>query len=432
MAKAVGVRVPPFAEREPSVKEEKALSTIREINVVVPKEEIDRKKEEIIKNFKNRAKIRGFRPGNAPLEIVERVFKEEIEERLVNEIIYEHGSRAIEESGFSPLGSPSVKNWSYGEDGSLSFSIVFEVIPPYDVVDYKGLEIELVRKKVEDKDVENAIQNILERFSQLIPVEERGVQEGDIVEVEVQRFIVPEKRALPVERYRWQIYKEIEEVPGLYENIIGMKSGEEKRFKILYPEEFERKNLRGKEIETRVKVVSIKIKKTPQLTDELLSQIGEYKSVEELKEKIREKLSEEFEKREREILEGEVLRILREKNPVNVPIALEKMELQRLLNSIEVREDLSKEEMERLIFALSKIANQNAMNYLILTKIGEKEGIKVDKKEVESELRRTYDLSNLSIEEIERLKNDIEKKLSLKKTLDFVISKAIIKYKEEK
>jgi len=251
------------------------------------------------------------------------------------------------------------------------------------------------------------------------------------VEIEVQRFIVQEKRALPVERYRWQIEKEIEEIPGLFENIIGMKTGEEKRFKILYPSEFIKKNLSGKEIETRIKVISIKMKEVPELTDEFVSQIGEYKSVDELKEKVRQKLIEEFERKERGIVEAEVLRILRERNPVEVPRTLEKLELQRLAESVEIKEETSKEEMDRLIYALTKIANHNVMNYLILTKISEKEGIQVEKQEVESELRRSYDLSSLSLQEIEGLRNEIEKNLILKKTLDFIISKAIIKYKEE-
>jgi len=413
------------------VKEEKAWSTIREINVVVPKEEIEKKREEIVKYFKSRAKISGFRPGNAPFEMVERVFKEEIKERLTDELIYEHGRKAIAESGFNPLDTPSVKEWNYAEDGSFSFTIIFEVIPSYDVVDYTGIQIELVKKKVEEKDIENAIQKLLENFAQLIPVVDRGVQNGDIVEIEVQRFIVQEKRALPVERYRWQIEKEIEEIPGLLENIIGMKTGEEKRFKILYPSEFVRKNLSGKEIETRIKVISIKVKEVPELTDEFVSQIGEYKSVEELKEKVRQKLIEEFERKEREIVEAEALRILRERNPVETPRTLEKLELQRLAESVEIKEGISKEEMDRLIYALMKIANQNVMNYLILTKISEKEGIQVEKQEVESELRRSYDLSSLSLQEIESLRNEIEKNLILKKTLDFIISKAIIKYKEE-
>ncbi len=431
MAKAVGVRVPPFAGREPSVKEEKSLSTLRKINVVVPKEEIDKKREEIVKYFKSRAKIHGFRPGNAPLEVVERIFKEEIKERLTNELIYEHGRKAIAESGFNPLDTPSVKELSYMEDGSLSFSLIFEVIPSYDVVDYTGIQIELVKKKVEEKDVESAIQSLLEKFAQLIPVEDRGVKKGDIVEVEVQRFIVPEKRTLPVGRYRWQIEREVEEIPGLFDNIIDMKVGEEKRFRIVYPSEFNKKNLRGKEIETRIKVISIKEKKIPDLTDEFVSQIGEYKSVEELKEKVREKLIEEFGRKEREIVEAEILRILRERNPVQAPIALERLEMQRLADSIEINGEMSEEETRRLMDALLKIASQNVKNYLILTKISEKEGIQVEKKEVESELRNSYDLSSISLQEIESMRKEIEKKLILKKTLDFIISKAIIKYKEE-
>lgn len=431
MAKAVGVRVPPFAGREPSVKEEKLGSTIREIKVVVPKEEVDRKKEEVVKYFKIRAKIPGFRPGNTPVEIVERVFKEEIRERLTNELIYEHGRKAIVESGFDPLDTPSVKEWNYREDGSLSFSIILEVMPSYDVVDYTGIQIELVKKEAEEKDIENAIQNILEKFAQLIPVEDRGIQRGDIAEIEIQRFVVPEKRALPLERYRWQIDSEVEEIPGLFDNIIDMKIGEEKRFKIVYPSDFPNKNLRGKEIETRIKVISVKMKKIPELTDEFVNQIGEYKSVKELKEKVRQTLIEEFKKKEREIVEAEILRILRERNPVEIPRALEKLELQRLIHSFEIKREMSTEERERLISALKKVANQNVINYLILTKISEKEGIQIEKKEVESELRSSYDLSSLSLQEIESLRNEIEKKLILKKVLDFIISKAIIKYKEE-
>ncbi len=431
MAKAVGVRVPPFAEREPSVKDEKLPSTIKELNVKVPEEAIKRKREEILKYFKAKASIHGFRPGNAPLEIVERVFKEEIKERVTDELINEYGRKAINESGFTPLNAPVVKEYSYGDDGSLLFSIIFEVIPSYDVVDYIGIEVELKKTIVQDKDVENALQSLRENYAQLVPVEDRGVQNGDIVELEVQKFIVPEKRALPVERYIWQIEKEVEDIPGLFENVMGMRVGEEKKFRILYPEEFHKKNLRGKEIETRVKIVTIKEKRLPELTDEFVSKIGDYKNLEDLKEKLRQKIMEEVERKEREIIENEVLRVLRERNPVEVPRTLENAELERLARSFEVRGEIEEEERERLIHTLRDIANSNVKNYLLLSKISEKEGLKVDKHEVETELRRATDLSSLSLNEIEKLRKDIEKRLILKKTLDFIISKAIIKYKEE-
>ncbi len=431
MAKAVGVRVPPFAEREPSVKEEKTPSTIKELHVNVSENEIKKKREEIIKYFKTRVKIPGFRPGNAPIEIVERVLKEEIKEKVTNELIYEYGRRAIAESGLNPLNTPVVKEYSYEGDGSLSFSIIFEVMPSYDVIDYTEIELELKKTNIEEKDIQNALQNLKESFGQLVPVEVRGVQKGDLVEIEVQRFIISEKRALPVERYRWQIQEEIEEIPGLFENVIGLKIGEEKKFRIVYSGGFYKKNLKGKEVETKVKIISIKEKKLPELTDEFVNQIGDYKNVNDLKEKLRQKIMEEKVKKEREAIETEILRILREKNPVEVPKSLEEMELQRLARSFEIKGEIGPEEEKRLIETLRNIANSNVMNYLILTKISEKEGVKVDRQEVESELRRTADLGSLSLQEIERLRNDTEKKLILKKTLDFIISKAIIKYKEE-
>lgn len=430
MAKAVGVRVPPFAGREFSVTDEKNLSTIKELYITVPEEDIKRKREEVVKYFKNRAKIPGFRPGHAPREIVERIFKEEIKERVATELINEHGKKAISESGLNPLDF-YVKDYKYSDDGSFSFSLLVEVIPPYDVVDYKGIEVEIKKKVVNEEDVNNALQSIRENFAQLVPVEDRGVQVGDIVEIEVQRFVVPDKRTLPIERYRWQVEKSIDEIPGLFDNIIGMMVGEEKKFRVNYPSDFSKKNLRGKEVETKVKVVSIKEKKLPEINDEFISQIGEYKSIEELRERIKERLKGEIEKKEKAEIESEILRILREKNPVEVPRTLEKREFERLANSIEISDEMGDEEREKMILALSKIANQNVMNYLILNKIIEKEGIKVEKQEVESELRKRTDISSLSFDEIERLRNEIEKNLLLRRALDFVISKAIIKYKEE-
>lgn len=405
-------------------------STIRELHITVPEEEIKRRREEVVRYFKNFAKIPGFRPGHAPVEIVERVFREEIRERVAKELISEHGKRAIAESGLNPLDS-YVKEYSYGDDGSFSFSLIVEVIPPYDVVDYEGIEVELKKRVIEEKDVDNALQNLRESYAQLVPVENRGIQMGDIVELEVQRFVIQDKRTLPVERYRWLVEKSVEEIPGLFENIIGMMAGEERKFKVNYPSDFYKKNLRGKEVETKVKVISIKEKRLPEINDEFISQIGEYKNVEELREKIRQKLREEIERKEKEEMESEILRILREKNPVEVPKSLERREFERLANSFEIREDIGDEEKERLVSALLKIANQNVMNYLILNKISEKEGIKVEKQEVESELRKRADLSNLSLQQIEGLRREIEKNLILRKTLDFVISKAIIKYKEE-
>ncbi|MGQ9618434.1 MAG: trigger factor [Candidatus Aminicenantia bacterium] len=413
------------------MKEEKPSSTIKEVHVEVPKEEVEKKREQILKFFVSRAKIHGFRPGNAPREIVERVFKEEIKEKSTDELIQEYGKKAIEKTRLTPLHAPYVTQYSYKDDGSLSFTLSFEVIPSYDVDFYSGIEIEVRRKIVGEKEIESGLQSLRENFAQLIPVTDRGVKVGDIVEIEIQRKILSEKRTLPVERYRWKVEKEIEEIPGIFENVLGMKNGEEKIFIITYPEEFSKKNLRNKEIETRVKVLSIKEKIYPELNEEFVTQIGDYKDLQDLKNKLKDKLEEEFKKREREEAEREILKVLREKNSVEVPQFLVNIELESIASSLDKRGGMSEQEESRLIEAFRDLATENVKNYLILSKISEKEGIKVEKNEVETELRKAYNLNNLSYSEIERLREKIEKKLIFRKTLDFVLDKAIIKYKEE-
>ncbi len=427
----MGVRVPPFAESGLFVSEQKSPPTLKEIHVTVPEEDIKRKKEEILRYFRNRAEIPGFRPGNAPLELVERFYKERIEERLSEELIQEYGKKAILEAGMNPLHPPYVTNFNFNSDGTLSFSLSFEVMPNFDVKDYEGVSVEIEKKKIREGDVELALQELRERLAELVPVENREVQKGDIIEMEIQRKILSEKRTLPVERFRWQVENEIEEIPGIFENVIGMRKNEEKIFKILYPEDFPKKNLRGKEIETKINVVSIKEKRPPELTDEYVSQIGDYKDLQDLKEKLRQNISEALEKKEREMIESEILKKLREKNPLDVPLYLEKLEMERLASSIQISGGISEEEKEKIIEAIRARAKENVMNFLILKKISEKENIKVEKREVELEARKRTDLNSLSMEELEDLKKEIEKNMILRKTLDFVINKAIIKYKEE-
>src|SRR3990172_2007706 len=151
----------------------------RELELEIPAEEVQKAAERVAMEFARVARIPGFRPGKAPLGLVRRRFAEEIRSEVMQSLVPETIEKAVSEKKMVPVTQPQVDKVDYAEGGPLKFRAIFEVLPEFELKDYKSLEVEIDALEVADEDVENTLAEMRERAATFVPVEGRVVQDGD-------------------------------------------------------------------------------------------------------------------------------------------------------------------------------------------------------------------------------------------------------------
>ena len=414
-----------------NLKEISQCQKVLEIEVL--SQRVESKKEEIIKRYINRVKIRGFRPGKAPKDLIKRLYNDEIRSDLINELIPEVLNEVFKEKRISPLDSPVVKEINYEEGKPFTFSVFFEILPDFDVENYKGIEVEKRKIGVKKEEVERYLKSLQERHAEFIPSKRKTVQKGDYIIVEVKGKYLNEEKNLPAEKIT-VIAGHPSNDPVFNENLIGMKINEEKSFSISYPDNYEDSKLAGKRIEYYVKVLNIKEKKLPEINDDFAKSLGEYNNLDDLKKDIKEKIKKEKDRLAKEEMAGEILEKISKKMDFEVPKILVDTQIRTMMREEGLNErKLNEKEMKDLFEKLRPEAEKRVKHYLILRKISKKENIQVKEEEIDKEIKKLaeinkipYSIMKKEMEKEDRIE-DLRLNLLIRKTVDFLLKEAIIK-----
>lgn len=406
----------------------------REIELDVDADEVMKEFNDIVARFSSRAKIPGFRPGKAPKDIIKKKFYPELKESLINSIVPKALNNEFRANNINPVGMPVVTDFHFKEGEPLHIKAQYEVWPEFALPDYKKIKVKQKKIAVTPEEIDRSLENLRERSAEYVPVEGRGVAEGDYVAVELNSKDVKTKRALPMEK-GVIMAGHAENEKELNENLMGLKPGDERTFIIKHDKEHQNKRVAGKTIEYKMKVVSIKEKKLPQLDDEFAKDLGEFKSLKDLKEKIEKEIVSTKEKATQNEMAEEIIEKISEKLNIELPESIleqEQIAVMRRLLSARPQHNPNKEELDRLKTEGKQKAEKNLKSHLILLKIAEKEKIEISDQELQEEFRRIAKTNNLPLAKVvdsinkEGKREELRDSLVLKKTVDFLIEHAII------
>jgi trigger factor len=294
----------------------------RELELEIPAEEVQKAAERIAKEFARVARIPGFRPGKAPVGLVRRRFAEEIRGEVMQSLVPETIEKAVAEKKMVPVTQPQVDKVDYAEGGPLKFRAVFEVLPEFELKDYKDLEVEIDSIEVTDEDVEKTLAEMRERAATFVPVEGRAIQDGDFAVLKLTGTPVG-GGAEPIQAENVTCHIGAEEtISEFNENLGGANVGEHKRFEVKYPDDYPDPKLAGKAYTYGVDVVAIKEKKLPELDDNFAKDVSDTATVDELRGKIRQNLEAVRDHRQTEQTEEKLLEKLVALHEFPVPQAL--------------------------------------------------------------------------------------------------------------
>ena len=261
----------------------------RELDLEIPAETVQKAVARVAKEFARVARVPGFRPGKAPITLIRRRFADDIKSEVLQSLVPEQIERAVTESKLVPVTQPQVDKVDFTETGPVKFRATFEVLPEFELGQYKDLEVEVEDSKIEDSDVDKGLEELRDRAATFVPVEGRAIADGDYAQLKLKGIPAGGGDPLEADSVLCHVGGE-ETMEPFNQNLRGANIGDHKNFDVTYPSDYPDAKLQGKTYTYAVEVLGIKEKKRPELTDEFAKDVSEAQTLEELRKKMRDNL----------------------------------------------------------------------------------------------------------------------------------------------
>ncbi len=386
---------------------ETSSSTRREIQVEIPVDEVNRETESLIQKYQKLARI----------PVVPRYFRKEADKQ-----------------GLIPISQPQVTDLHLKDNEPLRFKASFEVMPEIKVDGYKELRAEKPEIAVTDEEVAQSLNDLREQHATFTTVEGRALADGDYAQVSLDGQ-PKDGDGKPV--HMDEIMVEIagkDTMPEFTTNLRGASAGDERVFEVVYAQDAAEQRLAGKTFTYTVKVHSIKQKSLPEVDDQFATQLGEFKNLDEVRQRIRESMEAERKHAAEHQAKDKLVAELVKRSEFEVPEALVDRQidvrLERGLRALAAQgmkaEDIKKMDLNRLRVGQRDQALQEVKASLVLDKIAEEEKIEVSDAEIDKEIEALATQSKQTPEAIRaRLTRDgaldrIRNRIRSEKTLDFL------------
>lgn len=364
------------------------------LTIEVEPERLQEPLRQAARQINQRRPIPGFRPGKAPYEVVVRTFgKEAIYDAALDAIAPDLYEEAIQQSGLKPYALPRLELESIEP---LVLKATVAVQPVVTLGDYRRIRMVPEKVKVQPQQVAQALAGIQEEQAEWVPVERRAAN-GDliVIDIESQRA----DGSLLIQKSEEIILSEELSPPAFREGLIGLAAGDEKDVTIQYPEDFDNPDLAGQEVRLHVRVHTIKEKRLPPLDDNLAKAVGEYKTLDELREALRSSLQSQLAADAEREFELNVLDAAVNLAQLEYPGLAVERELDSMLENYKSRVarqgmrwenylSLIKQTEEGLRESMRETAEKRLQRALVLASIAEAEGIEVSTEELDEEINQ--------------------------------------------
>jgi trigger factor len=413
---------------------ETSSSTRREIAVEIPVEEVNRETASLIQKYQKLARIPGFRRGHVPASIIRQRFAEDLKSDVVEALVPRYFRKEAEKQGLIPVSQPQVTDLHLKDNEPLRFKASFEVMPEITVEGYKELRAEKPEVTVTAEEVEQSLNGVREQHATFTSVEGRTLADGDYAQVSLDgKPKDGEDKPVHMDEVLVEIAGK-NTMPEFTEHLRGAAAGDERVFEVVYAQDATEQRLAGKTFTYTVKVHSIKQKSLPELDDQFATQLGEFKTLDEVRQRIREGMEAERKHSAEHEAKDKLVAELVKRSGFEVPEALVDRQidvrLERGLRALAAQgmkaEDIKKMDLNRLRVGQRDQALQEVKASLLLDKIAEEEKIEVSDAEIDREIDALATQSKQTPEAIRaRLTRDgaldrIRNRIRSEKTLDFL------------
>ena len=386
--------------------------------------------------------IPGFRKGKAPMAMVEKQYGPEIfYEDTFNEIVPEEYERELKENNIDAVSRPEIEIKQMGKGKDLIFTAVVQTKPDVKLGKYKGIQLKKIEYNVTDEDIEHELGHMADRNSRLVTVEDRAVENGDITVIDFEGFV--DGKAFEggkAENHELTIGSNTF-IPGFEDQIIGMKTGEEKDINVKFPEEYFSEELKGKDATFKVKLHEIKKKELPELNDDFAKDTSEFDTLDELKKSIKEKLEEENANKVKYETEDAAVKAVVDSAEVEIPSGMIDTEIDNMVRDIETRLSYQGMKLEQYLSMMGKSMEDFRKEYeeqaktsvktrLVLEAIVKAENIEASEEDINKKLKEMAAMYGKKEDELalnEQFMNYIKDSLKNEAVVKLIIDNAKIK-----
>lgn len=369
------------------------VSSVKKIlHIEVPEKIVIRELDNAYKNLKKTAKIKGFRPGKAPRSVLERVYKKDVHGDVSSKLLQDSFVEALKETELNIVGNPQIDPPQLDAKGPYKYDATVEVKPDIDDIDFKGLALKKALYQVTDEEMEAQLKLLQQNMSQQQPVtEDRPVKENDSVRIDYEGFEggKPFPETQKTENFTMKIGAGAIS-KTLDEELIGMKPGEEKEITVNFPEDHFNDKLANHEITFHVKLHEIREEILPEINDEFAKKLGQYETLDDLKNAIKDNLNEGYNKRVEQELNEQIYKDLIEKTDFELPESMVDYELNNIIDEIEktltyYNKSMEEQGMTKEMLAEKhrETAEKKVRRHLILGKIIDQENMELTDQELD-------------------------------------------------
>ena len=385
--------------------------TRKNLVVEIESDVVDNEIDKVARDYGKAAKIPGFRPGKVPAKVVRQRFRDQILHDVAHGLIPRAVDEALRERGVEPVDTPDIKDVVVEEGQPLKFTASFDTVPPIDPGDYAAIRLARASQQVSDTAVGQALDGLRERAARYEPVEGRGVADGDSVLMDLVRTTKGEPAIVltdadapvsdaggPKSDNHQNVTVDIGATanpPGFDEELQGLEPGAQKSFDIRYPDDYAIKELAGTTVNYDVAVKAIRKRIVPELDDEFAKDLGDFASLDALKERVRQDLEHEAHHEAEREIRAELMKQLATRVTFEVPQALLEREIDRRVEEfvrrlIEQQIDPMKTNInwEEFRERQKDAAAEAVRGALVLDEVARREQVAVSHDEVDAEISR--------------------------------------------
>ena len=370
------------------------------LEIEVPSDEVDRHFAIAYRHVAERTKVPGFRPGKAPRHVIDRfVGRGSVLAEAMDHLVSDAYDRALDDSKVIPIDQPEVDidpaNLTEGQP--ITFTATVPVRPDVELGSYTGYSFELETPEVTDDQVEQVIGELREQQATLRPVDERAAQNGDIGSVKFagtiddKAFDGGSADRMPI------VIGEDRMIPGWEANLVGMRIDDEKGFDIGFPDDYRVEELQGKQAHFEVKLLDLREKLLPELTDDFAKSVGDVETLDALRAEIRQAMETRAVAEARHAFGDRIIDFATTNATVELPEVMVANEIEIMRDELRTRLAqqrigleqylaLSKQTPEELATELREPATRRVKTLLVLSSIAEKEGVDATDEAIDAEI----------------------------------------------
>lgn len=375
-----------------TVAVQESTSWSRRLSIVVAADRVERTRGRVAEQIARGARLPGFRKGKLPARVIEQRFGPSIDQETIDRLIQETYKEALQSQGITPISQGKVDDVKYDKGTDLTFEVEVEVKPEIELPRLGGFTVSRSPIEVGDTEVTGVLDRLRDERADWTPIE-AGTRPsyGDQVLVDITAFIDEEGGTEEPRSYRIVI-GEGQAIPDVEAAILTLAVGEEGEFTVAFPDDFPDEERRGQSQKLKVELKEASKKALPELDDEFAKGLGEFESVDALRERVLQDLTEDAEQRTETEVRRQLIDQILEANPFEAPRSM----LERYLDFMiegprrdQKPQNLSAEDEERwntVRESLRPQAEWGLKRSLVVERIAESEGLRASQDEIDEKV----------------------------------------------